>query len=126
MRVAVSNDAEAAVAEESSPAIDAILGANPFVGLDANQIMATLAEFLSSAASRPDKIANRIAEFGAELLKIAAGVSNVEAEAGDKRFADPTWAGNPFYRRMMQTYLPWRASRPTLSGPRVAHAHWKA
>ena len=125
MRVAVSNEAEAAVAEESSPAIDAILGANPFVGLDANQIMATLAEFLSSAASRPDKIANRIAEFGAELLKIAAGGSNVEAEAGDKRFADPTWAGNPFYRRMMQTYLAWRAAMHSLAVPREADGNWK-
>ena len=45
-----------------------------------------------------------------ELFKVAAGVSDVVPEESDKRFTDPTWSDNPFYRRVMQTYLVWRST----------------
>jgi polyhydroxyalkanoate synthase subunit PhaC len=40
-----------------------------------------------------------------ELWRIGLGVSKVEPDKRDKRFADPAWRENPMFRRMMQTYL---------------------
>src|SRR6266436_3500590 len=103
-------------AEEISPAVNAILGANPFVGLDARQIFDTIGEFVSSTMGRPEKIASRLSQFGLELLKIGAGTSDVQPEPGDKRFSDPTWAENPLYHRVMQSYLAWRSAMLDLAG----------
>jgi polyhydroxyalkanoate synthase subunit PhaC len=45
--------------------------------------------------------------FSREAVRIAAGRSDVEAAKGDWRFADPTWARNPGYKRIKQLYLAW-------------------
>ncbi len=103
-------------AEEISPAVNAILGANPFVGLDGRQILETIGEFVSSTMGRPEKIASRLSQFGLELLKIGAGTSDVQPEPGDKRFSDPTWAENPLYHRVMQSYLAWRSAMLDFAG----------
>jgi len=39
------------------------------------------------------------------LASAARGVSKREPEPGDRRFADPAWAANPLYRRVLQGYL---------------------
>src|SRR5260370_32753352 len=103
-------------AEEISPAVNAILGANPMVGLGGRQIRETIGEFVSSTMGRPEKIASRLSQFGLELLKIGAGTSDVQPEPGDKRFSDPTWAENPLYHRVMQSYLAWRSAILDLAG----------
>ena len=38
-------------------------------------------------------------------MSIAEGRSELAPAKGDKRFADPAWAGNPLLRRTMQAYL---------------------
>ena len=43
----------------------------------------------------------------AELARVAMGVSKVEAQRGDWRFADPAWNDNPGYQRLKQAYLAW-------------------
>src|SRR6266542_2614818 len=43
--------------------------------------------------------------LGAETARIAAGRSDVAPARGDWRFKDPTWSGNPLYKRIAQTYL---------------------
>ena len=43
----------------------------------------------------------------AELARVALGVSKVEAQRGDWRFADPAWNDNPGYQRLKQAYLAW-------------------
>ena len=40
-----------------------------------------------------------------ELGRVAVGRSGIEPERRDWRFQDPTWTGNPGYRRVMQGYL---------------------
>ena len=99
-----------AEAADGHPAVDAILGANPFVGLDAQQIAGGLGMILLRAVSRPDLIAVQAMQLTAELTRIITGASEIEPEKGDRRFTDPAWADNPFYRRLMQTYLAWRAA----------------
>ena len=36
-----------------------------------------------------------------------AGEAELQPAKGDKRFADPAWQGNLFYRSLMQSYLAW-------------------
>jgi polyhydroxyalkanoate synthase len=108
--VANRQDLDLTTAEEASPAIDSILGANPFVGLDARDVLTSIGQFAAAMAARPDRIAARLSQLVADLVNIAGGVSNIEPESGDKRFADPAWSENFFYRAMMQTYLAWRSA----------------
>ena len=95
---------------DAHPAVDAILGANPFVGLDTRQILSGLGMILTRAASQPSLIAGQAVELGVELMRIFAGASELEPEKGDRRFSDPAWTDNPLYRRWMQGYLAWRVA----------------
>jgi polyhydroxyalkanoate synthase len=49
-------------------------------------------------------------EFMDEMTRIVTGQSKIEPDAKDKRFEDPTWKTNPYYKAMLQTYLLWRQS----------------
>jgi polyhydroxyalkanoate synthase len=49
-------------------------------------------------------------EFMDEMTRIVTGQSKIEPDAKDKRFDDPSWKTNPFYKAMLQTYLLWRQS----------------
>src|SRR5262249_7366607 len=103
-------------AEEEHPALDAILGANPFVGIDAAQIVGTLARVVRHLAVHPRVVASRFAQLAMELAQITAGLSDVEPEQSDKRFTDPAWQEHPLYHRLMQSYLAWRVAMHDLVG----------
>ena len=104
------------IPEEEHPALDAILGANPFVGIDAAQIAGTLARVVGHLAAHPRVVASRIAQLSMEFGQIAAGLSDIEPEASDKRFDDPAWKEHPLYHRVMQSYLAWRTAMHDLVG----------
>jgi polyhydroxyalkanoate synthase len=126
MRVAEPHEIDHAAAEEASPAAGAILGANPFVGIDASDVISTLSQFVASLAARPFEVTSRFAQLWTELSKIAAGVSNLEPDPTDKRFIDPTWADNPIYHSVMQSYLAWRAAMLDLAGAATdGESDWK-
>src|ERR1700676_3192240 len=108
MKSAAKLQLEVSVPEENHPALNAILGANPFVGLDATQVLGTLTMLLSNLAAQPTAVTSRAFQLWLELGQIAAGSSSVAPEPGDKRFTDPAWSEHPGYRRMMQSYLAWR------------------
>jgi len=61
--------------------------------------------FAFSLARKPRTVASRAAGLGRELVSIADGRSDNVPAKGDKRFADPAWAGNPLLKRTMQAYL---------------------
>ncbi len=64
--------------------------------------------FLGQVAARHPRAALRTApDLGQELVKISLGRSQVTPEKGDKRFTDPAWQQNPWFRATMQTYLTW-------------------
>ncbi len=112
--------------EQSVRAADAILGANPFVGLDSEQILGELTNFVSETFKHPEVLGGQLTRMAVELAKVAAGVSEVAPEDSDKRFTDPTWADNPFYRRVMQTYLVWRSTMQSMVPERgYANGEWK-
>jgi polyhydroxyalkanoate synthase subunit PhaC len=82
-----------------------VLGANPFVGLTRRQIGAALGRLLGRVAVEPGVVVTGAADAAGRLLDVAAGRSDVAPDPGDKRFADPVWADNLVYRRLLQAYL---------------------
>ncbi len=84
---------------------DAILGANPFVGLDPTEMLADVARLMGRALLRPEMLAQHARQFVGEFGRILVGRSELEPAAGDRRFADPSWRDHPLYRRWMQAYL---------------------
>ncbi len=59
----------------------------------------------AALAARPRLVAGRGGQLAGELVRIAAGRSEVAPSRRDRRFTDPAWAGNPLLRRTMQAYL---------------------
>ncbi|HTQ23889.1 MAG TPA: alpha/beta fold hydrolase [Candidatus Binataceae bacterium] len=100
--------------EHAVRAADAILGANPFVGLDADQVIEQLSNFVDETLRNPEVLGGRLIKMAVELFKVAAGVSDVTPDESDKRFDDPTWSDNFFYRRLMQSYLVWRSTMQSM------------
>jgi polyhydroxyalkanoate synthase subunit PhaC len=100
--------------EHAVRAADAILGANPFVGLDSDQVLGELTNFVSEVLKHPEILGGQLIKMAVELAKVVAGVSEVIPEDSDKRFADPTWTDNPLYRRIMQAYLVWRSTMQSM------------
>jgi poly[(R)-3-hydroxyalkanoate] polymerase subunit PhaC len=86
-------------------AADAILGPNPFIGLRKRDVLATLGRIGSRIVAQPALAVEHEAALVRELVAIAAGKSRLAPATGDRRFVDPTWAGNPVYRRCLQAYL---------------------
>jgi polyhydroxyalkanoate synthase len=86
-------------------ASEAILGANPFLGIDRGEQLAAMRRLAAHLGMRPVTVAREGAGLTRELVAIAAGRSTVEPARGDRRFIDPTWRENPAYRRAMQAYL---------------------
>ena len=84
-----------------------ILGANPLVGLSSTDIVEMMQRIACGLLRSPQAALNREMEFVGALLSILTGVSEIQAQKGDKRFADPIWGTNPCYRLSMQVYLAW-------------------
>jgi polyhydroxyalkanoate synthase subunit PhaC len=56
-------------------------------------------------ARHPDRVAARASGLTAELRRAVTGQSELAPARGDRRFADPAWEGNWFFRRLLQSYL---------------------
>jgi len=87
-----------------------ILGPNPLVGLTPADILETTLRIAGGALRSPQAALSREMDLLGTLLSVLAGTSAIEAQKGDKRFADPVWSTNPFYRLSMQAYLAWSRS----------------
>jgi polyhydroxyalkanoate synthase len=82
-----------------APLVDPSLPRNPA------RIGTSLTSFAATALKQPGKSVKGAARLGAELVKAIRGGSAIEPAAGDRRFEDPAWRGNPVYRRLMHSYL---------------------
>ncbi len=86
-------------------AVEAVLGANPFVGLSPRQVVAAASRLLTRLGLRPKVVARHSARLARDLAVVVAGRSDIAPAKGDKRWTDPAWQENPVYRRVQQTYL---------------------
>ncbi len=93
-----------AKAQAAEPAVRK-LSASDVLGL---REMAGGLRFLGQVTVRHPRALLRTAPgLGQELIRIGLGRSQVAAEKGDKRFADPAWQQNPLFKATMQSYLTW-------------------
>lgn len=86
------------------PAINAIQGANPFVGLNARQVGGALARWGSRLLREPAVVASTGLAVAAEDLRILTGASEIAPDPKDRRFSDPAWS-RPVWKRIAQSYL---------------------
>ena len=128
MSAATLREFELANPEEHAPAVDAILGANPFVGISTRDVLSSLGQFLRNLAAHPEQFSSRTSGFLNDLMQVAAGTSEIKPEPNDRRFTDPAFNENPFYLRVMQAYLAWRSAMHDLVGlstETIAGEDWK-
>lgn len=88
-------------AEETKPTMT---GAVPLVPLGRPQVAAA-ARLATAAARHPMRLAGAGLRLTGELASAVKGEPKRAPEPGDRRFADPAWAENPLYRRVLQGYL---------------------
>jgi hypothetical protein len=97
---------------EHSAATDAaeqILGANPLLGLDREELLAAGRRLLRLMTVNPQVLIEENLAFGRELLAIAMGQSKITADPRDRRFSHVVWQKSGYYKRLMQGFVAWRA-----------------
>jgi polyhydroxyalkanoate synthase subunit PhaC len=89
----------------AAEATEGILGPNPFIGLQPQDILATLQEIGRHALQHPTLVIEQEAAFARDLLSILSGQSKLVPAPGDRRFGDTIWKENAFFRGYLQGYL---------------------
>ena len=74
-------------------------------GMDAPIVRDALASLLQHRG-----LTQELAKVTAEWTKVTLGLSDIEIDDRDSRFADGSWRQNPMYRRLAQSYLAWAQS----------------
>ncbi|MEK6541388.1 MAG: alpha/beta fold hydrolase [Pseudomonadota bacterium] len=78
---------------------------SPLIGLAREDLIGAVGMLLRETATKPDKAMRHMQAFGADVMKIVTGKSELAPNAKDKRFKDAAWTFNPFYRAGVQYYL---------------------
>jgi polyhydroxyalkanoate synthase subunit PhaC len=94
-----------ASAEPEDPTIEvaaaAVSGTDP-VGMP---VLKEAVSDLGAAFTQIGTVSGKGRELTGQLVRIAAGSSNVAPNPKDWRFQDPAWSDHPIYRRIGQSYL---------------------
>jgi polyhydroxyalkanoate synthase len=98
---------------------EAVFGGEDLGSWDLQSFTRSLALGLGSVP----RAARLSADLSAELARVAMGLSRIEAQRGDWRFADAAWTENPGYQRLMQAYLAW--SEAMLALAEDPQADWR-
>ena len=77
----------------------------PLVGLAREDFVGAVALLLRETATDPARTMKHIRGFGEDMVKIMTGKSELSPDPKDKRFKDPAWQYNPFFRAGAQYYL---------------------
>jgi poly[(R)-3-hydroxyalkanoate] polymerase subunit PhaC len=103
-RMTTGRSPGAVTREVGDRAVDAVLGANPFVRIDPTETLAATGKVAARALTRPTVLWREGRALAAGTRAILAGEGDGSVRA-DRRFADPSWETNFFYRRWLQAYL---------------------
>jgi polyhydroxyalkanoate synthase len=96
-------------AKDSMPAPASFINAQSAVtGLRGRDLLSTLRNVAAHGLRNPVHSARHALRLGSQLGRVLLGETLHPTNPNDKRFADPTWQLNPFYRRSLQAYLSWQ------------------
>ena len=77
----------------------------PLVGLAREDFVGAIGLLLRETATDPARNVRHAQAFGEDLVKIMTGKSDLAPDPKDKRFMDPTWQYNPFFKAGAQYYM---------------------
>ncbi|MEP5938808.1 MAG: alpha/beta fold hydrolase [Erythrobacter sp.] len=77
----------------------------PMIGLAREDFVGAVALLLRETASDPSRVMRHAQTIGEDVVKIMTGKSDLAPNPKDKRFMDPAWQYNPFFRAGAQYYL---------------------
>src|SRR5258708_29423500 len=86
------------------------VGQNILGDLRLSELLDTAAKLLDRAVRQPSAIVEESAHLVQELQKVANGQSSWAPPRNDKRFNDPAWSENTFYKNLLQGYMAWSQS----------------
>jgi polyhydroxyalkanoate synthase subunit PhaC len=84
---------------------DATTALGPLAGLAREDFIGAIGLMLRQTATNPQKAFNATKSFSEDVVKIMTGKSDLSPNPKDKRFMDPAWAFNPFFKAGAQYYL---------------------
>ncbi|MGP1352042.1 MAG: PHA/PHB synthase family protein, partial [Parasphingopyxis sp.] len=88
---------------EGEPEVTMALG--PLVGLAREDFVGAIAMLLRETASDPQRAFKHAQSFSEDVVQIMTGQSELEPDPRDRRFKDPAFSFNPFYKAGMQYFL---------------------
>ncbi|MDE2435320.1 MAG: class II poly(R)-hydroxyalkanoic acid synthase, partial [Sphingomonadales bacterium] len=88
-----------------SEAAQSTTALGPLVGLAREDFVAAVALLLRETTTDPARTFRHMQNFNEDLVKIVTGKSELAPNPKDKRFMDPAWRYNPFFRAGAQYYL---------------------
>lgn len=77
----------------------------PLIGVAREDFVGAVALLLRETASDPARTFKHAQKMGEDMVRIMTGKSDLAPDPRDKRFMDPAWQFNPFYRAGVQYYL---------------------
>ncbi len=77
----------------------------PLIGVAREDFVGAIALLLRESASDPKRLMKHAQAMGEDMIKIMTGKSDLAPDPKDKRFMDPAWQYNPFFKAGAQYYL---------------------
>lgn len=90
----------AAKAAETTTALNPLMG-----GINREELLGAVAMMLRQTTTNPKATMKFAGRMTKENVEILLGKSERAPAPKDRRFKDPAWTHNPFYKRGLQTYL---------------------
>ncbi|MCR2834646.1 PHA/PHB synthase family protein [Parerythrobacter lacustris] len=90
------------LADEAAQSTTAL---GPLIGLAREDFVGAIALLLRETATDPQRTIKHAQSMGQDMIRIMTGQSDLTPDPRDKRFMDPAWQYNPFFRAGAQYYL---------------------
>ncbi|MEO1047718.1 MAG: alpha/beta fold hydrolase [Pseudomonadota bacterium] len=95
-------DATVTLENEAAQSTNAL---GPLIGVAREDFVSAVALLLRESASDPARMVKHARSMTEDMVKIMTGKSDLAPDPKDKRFMDPAWQYNPFFRAGAQYYL---------------------
>ncbi|MEM6827625.1 MAG: alpha/beta fold hydrolase [Pseudomonadota bacterium] len=95
-------DATVTLENEAAQSTNAL---GPLIGVAREDFVSAVALLLRESASDPARMVKHARSLTEDMVKIMTGKSELAPDPKDKRFMDPAWQYNPFFRAGAQYYL---------------------